>query len=147
MTSNPQSSRRRLAETMSKQTRVSQPIYSLLPTKVEGFESLAELALHVRWSWNHATHADHQVFEIETFLNDLDPNEVRVELYVDGTNGGDPIRLEMKCVGSLPDASRRCIYYAAVLNRRPTRGYTVRVTPQRSGVAVPLECARILWQR
>jgi 23S rRNA (uridine2552-2'-O)-methyltransferase len=30
---------------MSKQTRVSHPIYSLLPTEVEGFDSLAELAL------------------------------------------------------------------------------------------------------
>ena len=38
---------------MSKQTRVSHPRYSLLPTEVEGFDSLAELALDMRWSWNH----------------------------------------------------------------------------------------------
>jgi len=31
------------------------PIYSLLPTEVEGVDSLAELALDLRWSWNHAT--------------------------------------------------------------------------------------------
>ena len=42
-------------ETMSKQTRVSHPIYNLLPTEIEGFDSLAELALDMRWSWNHAT--------------------------------------------------------------------------------------------
>src|ERR1022692_2570629 len=42
-------------ETVSKQTRVSHPIYSLLPMEVEGFDSLAELALDMRWSWNHAT--------------------------------------------------------------------------------------------
>ena len=42
---------------MSKKTRVSHPIYSLLPTDVEGFDSLAELALDMRWSWNHATDA------------------------------------------------------------------------------------------
>ncbi len=40
---------------MSKQTRVSHPIYNLLPTDIEGFDSLAELALDMRWSWNHAT--------------------------------------------------------------------------------------------
>jgi starch phosphorylase len=40
---------------MSKETRVGQSIYSLLPTEVEGFDSLAELALDMRWSWNHAT--------------------------------------------------------------------------------------------
>ena len=40
---------------MSKQARASHPIYSLLPTEIEGFDSLAELALDMRWSWNHAT--------------------------------------------------------------------------------------------
>jgi starch phosphorylase len=39
---------------MSRQTRASHPIYSLLPTEVEGFDSLAELALDMRSSWNHA---------------------------------------------------------------------------------------------
>ena len=40
---------------MSKRTRVSHPIYNLLPTEIEGFDSLAELALDMHWSWNHAT--------------------------------------------------------------------------------------------
>ena len=40
---------------MSDQTRVSHPMYNLLPTEIEGFETLAELALNLRWSWNHAT--------------------------------------------------------------------------------------------
>src|ERR1039458_492120 len=39
---------------MSKQAGASHPIYSLLPTEIEGFDSLAELALDMRWSWNHA---------------------------------------------------------------------------------------------
>ena len=39
---------------MSKQTRANHPIYSLLPTDVEGIDSLAELALDMRSSWNHA---------------------------------------------------------------------------------------------
>ena len=40
---------------MNEQTSVSKPIYSLIPMDVEGFDSLAELALVMRWSWNHAT--------------------------------------------------------------------------------------------
>nr|MDA8218405.1 alpha-glucan family phosphorylase [Dehalococcoidales bacterium] len=40
---------------MSRQTRVSHPIYGILPLDIEGFDSLAELALDVRWSWSHAT--------------------------------------------------------------------------------------------
>ena len=54
---------------MSKQTRVTHPIFSLLPTEVDGFDSLAELALDMRWSWNHATdqvwrHLDPELWEI-----------------------------------------------------------------------------------
>ncbi len=40
---------------MSKQKRVSHPLYNLLPMEIEGFDSLAELALDMRSSWNHAT--------------------------------------------------------------------------------------------
>ena len=40
---------------MSKHTRVSHPIYNLLPSEIKGFESLAALALDMHWSWNHAT--------------------------------------------------------------------------------------------
>ena len=42
---------------MSTHTRVSHPLYNLLPTEIEGFNSLAELALDLRSSWNHATDA------------------------------------------------------------------------------------------
>src|SRR6478672_3675406 len=38
---------------MSKQTRGLSPLYNFLPTEIEGFDSLAELALDMRWSWNH----------------------------------------------------------------------------------------------
>jgi len=40
---------------MSLKNGAPRPIYSLLPTEVEGVNSLAELALDLRWSWNHAT--------------------------------------------------------------------------------------------
>src|ERR1700691_5514756 len=40
---------------MSEETRAGRRIDGLLPTDVEGFESLAELALDMGWSWNHET--------------------------------------------------------------------------------------------
>ncbi len=40
---------------MSPRIRVSHPLYNFLPTEIEGFDSLAELALDMRSSWNHAT--------------------------------------------------------------------------------------------
>ncbi|MCG6878038.1 MAG: hypothetical protein LJE96_02625 [Deltaproteobacteria bacterium] len=41
---------------------------------------------------------DHHAFEVEIFLNDLEPKAVRVKLYADGINGGIPVRQEMKRV-------------------------------------------------
>jgi starch phosphorylase len=40
---------------MSNKMRAGHPMYGLLPTEIDGFDSLAELALDMRWSWNHAT--------------------------------------------------------------------------------------------
>jgi starch phosphorylase len=93
------------------------------------------------------TNEDHHVFEVEIFLNDLDRNAVRVELYADGINGNDPVRQEMKCARPLPDASHGCVYRATVSAARPARDYTARVMPHCDGVALPLEDAQILWQR
>jgi starch phosphorylase len=93
------------------------------------------------------TNAGHHVFEVEVFLNDLDPSAARVELFADGIDGSDPARVEMECARPQPDASRRCVYHATVPTTRPARDYTARVIPRFSGVAVPLESARILWQR
>jgi starch phosphorylase len=40
---------------MNEKSRGSHPLYGLLPADVEGFDSLVELALDMRWAWNHAT--------------------------------------------------------------------------------------------
>ena len=40
---------------MTTPTRASHSIYDLPPTDIEGFNALAELALDMRSSWNHAT--------------------------------------------------------------------------------------------
>jgi starch phosphorylase len=40
--------------TMSKQMLASHLLYNRLALEVDGFDSLAELALDMRWSWNHA---------------------------------------------------------------------------------------------
>ncbi len=40
---------------MPNEKRVSHPMYRLLATEIQGFDALAELALDMRWSWNHAT--------------------------------------------------------------------------------------------
>jgi starch phosphorylase len=87
------------------------------------------------------------VFNIQVYLNDIDPKSVRVELYADGVNGGNPGRQEMKPVRPLVGATGGYDYIAAVSATRPAGDYTARVIPCCDGGAIPLESARILWQR
>jgi starch phosphorylase len=91
--------------------------------------------------------AEHHAFEVEIFLNGLDPNAVRVELYAEGINDGGPVREAMGCVRPAADAGHAGVYQASVPATRPASDYTARVVPERPGVAVPLESTQILWQR
>ena len=93
------------------------------------------------------THDDQHLFEVQTYLDDLDPESVRVELYADGLNGVPPERVEMKRVRQLVGAINGYLYGAGVSATRPASDYTARVLPHRDGIAIPLEEARILWQR
>jgi starch phosphorylase len=93
------------------------------------------------------TDGDQHVFEVQVYLQDLDPKAVRVELYADGINGDDPVRQEMKRVRQLTGALGGYVYSAAVSAARPPADYTARAIPHCNGVAIPLEDARILWQR
>jgi len=93
-----------------------------------------------------ATDEGNHVFEVQVYLSDLDPNTVRVELYADGVNGGEPVRQEMKREQEPVDANGH-LYSAQVPSIRPATDYTARVIPHCYGVAIPLEAARILWQR
>jgi starch phosphorylase len=87
------------------------------------------------------------VFEVQAYLDDLDPEAVRVELYAEGVNGSPPQRVGMKRVRQLVGATSGYAYRAGVPAARAATDYTVRVIPQREGVSVPLEDTRILWQR
>jgi glycogen phosphorylase len=96
---------------------------------------------------NVKTDAERHVFEVPVYLNDLDSNAVRVELYADGVMGSAPARQEMERVGPLPGPPGGYAYRAWVSAARPATDYTARLIPYCDGVAVPLEAARILWQR
>ena len=96
---------------------------------------------------NVATSGKQHVFEVQVYLNGLEPNAASVELYADGVNGSDPVRQEMIRGQQLVGAENGYIYSARVPATRPATDYTARVRPHRPGVAVPLEAAQILWQR
>jgi glycogen phosphorylase len=110
-------------------------------------------SLEQKWPTLHfgelkvATHAERHIFEVEVYLNDLDPNAVRVELYADGVNDGAPMRQEMQRVRQVAGGSGGYVYCAAVPAASAPADYTARVIPRCEGLAIPLEDTRILWQR
>ena len=87
------------------------------------------------------------VFEIQVFLGDLDPQLVRVELYAGGVKDGVSVRQEMKLSPKQSRVSGSHGYSTSVSADRPPQDYTARLVPHFDGVAIPLEDARVLWQR
>ena len=86
-------------------------------------------------------------FEFQVYLDDIDPEAVRVELYADGVAGAEAERVQMQRVRQLVGAINGYAYRAVVPANRPATDYTARAIARRDDAAVPLEEAHILWQR
>ena len=110
-------------------------------------------ALEQKWAMLHFgevkvdTVEEQHVFEVQTYLGEVDPDSVRVELYANGINGAGPVRQEMKRVRQLVGAANGYAYSARVAATRPATDYTARIVPFHPAAEVPLEDAHILWQR
>jgi starch phosphorylase len=110
-------------------------------------------SLEQKWTTLHfgevkqETNGRQRTYEVQVYLDDIDPKAVRVELYANRVNGGSSVRQEMKCVRQLVGTSGGYVYSATVSAARPPADYTARVMPHHDGVAIPLEDGRILWQR
>lgn len=109
--------------------------------------------LEQRWGTLHfgevkvETQDEQHIFDVQVYLNDIDPEAVRVELCADGVGDGASVRQEMEVARQLTGASGGYVYSASASADRPASDYTARVIPHCDGVAIPLENARILWQR
>ena len=91
-------------------------------------------------------HNDHYVFQVQVYLNELDPEAVRVELYADEANGAEPVRQPMQRGDQLVGSSNAFLYVASVPATRPASDYTPRVVPYKIGASVPLEAPFIRWR-
>jgi starch phosphorylase len=93
------------------------------------------------------TDGQQHLFEVQAYLDDLDPHMVRVELYGEGAQGDNPQRQEMTRLRPLLGTTGGHVYRASVPATRPATYYTARIIPCCPGAAVPLEAAQIVWQR
>jgi starch phosphorylase len=87
------------------------------------------------------------LFEVQVVLGDIDPETVRVELFAESMADKAAVRQAMERVPPSAGSSDTHVYAATVPSTRPASDYTPRLIPHYDGVAVPLEDARILWQR
>jgi glycogen phosphorylase len=109
---------------------------------------LAENWQHVRFGQLHVETRDGQhVFEVQVYLDDVNADAVRVELYADSSDGDRPIVQAMQRGHELLGSQGGYSYSASVPSTRPVQDYTARVIPFKSGAYVPLEAGQILWQR
>jgi starch phosphorylase len=93
-----------------------------------------------------ASDKEQHTFEVAVSLGNLDRNTIRVELFADGVNGGEPERHELRRARPSGEANG-FIYSAQIPAARPASDYTARIIPQCAGTAIPLEARQILWQR
>ena len=84
-------------------------------------------------------------FQVQVYLDELDPEAVKVELYAEGQNGGAPVRQPMNRGERLVGSANGFIYTVRVPATRPATDYTPRLIPHHSGASVPLEASFILW--
>jgi starch phosphorylase len=85
-------------------------------------------------------------FAVPVYLDDIDPETVRVELYADALDGGEPMRVPMSRQSSLVGA-HGFVYAADVKDDRRSEEITPRVIPAHPDASVPLELPLIVWQR
>jgi starch phosphorylase len=103
---------------------------------------------HIRFGQLRVETRDGQhVFTVQVYLEDVDADAVRVELYADTAGDDQPVRQMMQRGQQLLGSHGGYAYSASVPATRPPSDYTPRVVPFRAGACVPLEAGQILWQR
>jgi starch phosphorylase len=84
-------------------------------------------------------------FQVQVFLNGLDPDAVKVELYAEGQNGNVPSRHPMNRGERLVGSENGFMYTTLIPATRAPADYTPHLVPQHGGARVPLEAPFILW--
>lgn len=91
---------------------------------------------------------DGYCFVVQVYLDDLNPEMVKLELYAEPLEADDqPFRKNMIMKGSLSGAINGYVFEAKVPKNRPSTDYTPRIVPAHPDIILPLELPLIRWQR
>jgi starch phosphorylase len=84
-------------------------------------------------------------FRVQVYLDGLDPEAVKVELYAEGRNGNAADCPAMERGERISGPADGFVYSASVPKIRPASDYTPRLIPRCDEASVPLEAGFILW--
>ncbi len=112
-------------------------------------KQIVDWNLSLEQNWNKLSFGELKIetdkerhrFEVQVYLNQLDPKAVKVELY------SEDATKEMEYKGPIPSASNGHIYSIDISTTYPSSSFTPRILPHFQGVAIPLESPHILWQK
>ena len=87
-------------------------------------------------------------FDLQVYLGELQPAQVKVELYADNLQpGGVPTRYMMECDGEIAGAVNGHRYFTTIPATRPVEHFTPRVIPFHEAALLPMELPLIRWRR
>lgn len=95
----------------------------------------------------YTTNGNQHDFEVQAYLDDIDPNSVKVELYAEQIDDQGSVKVTMTRIRQLEGDPCTCIYQVSVPASRPADSYTARIIPYFPNISIPLEANQILWQR
>lgn len=111
-----------------------------------------EKELNAKWSSirfsdvQSQTADDKHMFEVQVYMDNLNPDFVAVQLYAEGVDGNLPEVHQMSRGKELSGTPNTFFYTASIPAKRNIKVYTARVVPFYEGAHVPMEANQILWQ-
>jgi len=93
-----------------------------------------------------ATSGGEHHFELQLYLGEMEPDDLRLEVFANRLDSGSPFRYPMTRGSAIAGSERGYVYSAGVPANRPITDYTPRAIPYHPMGAAPLEAPEILWQ-
>lgn len=117
-------------------------------------KQLFDMILYLEQKWNDIhfgevyskTENNQHIFDIQVYLNEVNPDFIQVELYTDDKNGEAQIIQSMSRGDKIEGESNAYWFHAFVSAHRLITDYTPRIIPVIPSASVPLEFSGIIWQ-
>lgn len=93
------------------------------------------------------TKGDQHLFNVQVYLNNLNPDAVKVDIFANATPEREIVQVEMARIRPLSGNPNSYLYQASVSASRPIADYTPRILPHLAEVSTALEAPLILWQK